>query len=168
MIRDGAAAGNEIVLIDFSIAIVKDPDETLHELSRAARTLHYMAPEQAIGYADSSTDIYSLAKIVIEMLTGERLSELLPDASIDLPERVRELLTAGSPELSSRSIERISRALEFHPLHRPSHAKDFANAIADDLEAAEKPKGSANSSGVAAGLCTHKCFFSHSSPFSHR
>jgi hypothetical protein len=31
----------------------------------------------------------ALAKIVIEMLTGERLSTLLPNASIDLPARVR-------------------------------------------------------------------------------
>lgn len=134
MIRSNAAPGHELVLIDFSIAIVKDPDETLHGLSRAAGTIYYMAPEQAIGYADPSTDIYSLAKILIEMLTGERLSTLLPDASMDLPDRVRELLSRLPLGLSSTSIELIASALVFDPAHRPKNAGHFADRIASDLE----------------------------------
>ena len=133
MIRNGTPAGQDLVLIDFSIAIVQDPDETLHGLSRAAGTIYYMAPEQSIGFADSSTDIYSLAKIVIEMLTGQRLSTLLPDASMDLPERVRELLTKLNFGLSSSSIDLISSALEFDPSRRPKSASAFANQIAKDL-----------------------------------
>jgi hypothetical protein len=134
MIRAEATPGQELVLIDFSIAIVKDPDETLHGLSRAAGTIYYMAPEQAIGYADPSTDIYSLAKILIEMLTGERLSTLLPDASMDLPDRVRELLSRLPLGLSSASIELIASALVFDPAHRPKDAGFFADRIASDLE----------------------------------
>jgi ligand-binding sensor domain-containing protein len=134
MIRTSAVPGQELVLIDFSIAIVQDPDETLHGLSRAAGTIYYMAPEQAIGYADPSTDIYSLAKILIEMLTGKRLSTLLPDASMDLPDRVRELLSHLSLGLSSASIELIASALIFDPAHRPKNAGLFADQIADDLE----------------------------------
>jgi serine/threonine-protein kinase len=136
MVRDRAIEGNDIVLIDFSIAMVKDPDETLHGLSRAAGTLYYMAPEQGIGYADASSDIYSLAKIVIEMPTGKRLSELLPDASIDLPQREAELLAKLPLPLSEASIAQLSRALEFHPLRRPSDAYEFATTIADDLQKA--------------------------------
>ena len=135
MIRAGDPGEREIVVIDFSIAMVKDPDETLHGLSRAAGTIYYMAPEQGIGYADESTDIYSLAKIVIEMLTGKRLSALLPDASIDLPERVQELLAGLTLGLSRPSIDLIARALEFHPLRRPRDANEFATRIADDLDA---------------------------------
>jgi tRNA A-37 threonylcarbamoyl transferase component Bud32 len=133
MIRNGSPAGQDLVLIDFSIAIVQDPDETLHGLSRAAGTIYYMAPEQSIGFADSSTDIYSLAKIVIEMLTGQRLSTLLPDASMDLPERVRELLAKLNVGLSTSSIDLISSALEFDPSRRPKSASAFANQIAKDL-----------------------------------
>lgn len=133
MIRTASSGSEEIVLIDFSIAIVKDPDETLHGLSRAAGTIYYMAPEQAVGYADSSTDIYSLAKILIEMLTGQRLSVLLPDASIDLSERVRDLLQSLPLGLSSASIELISTALEFDPARRPRIAGLFAERVAEDL-----------------------------------
>ncbi len=129
-------ASGELVLIDFSIAIVQDPDETIHGLSRAAGTIHYMAPEQAVGYANESSDIYSLAKILIEMLTGERLSTLLPDASIDLPDRVRELFHGLNVGLSAASIDLVSRALEFDPSRRPKHAKDFGDQLAQDLEAA--------------------------------
>jgi serine/threonine-protein kinase len=134
MVRRAAEWAEEVVLIDFSIAIVKDPDETLHGLSRAAGTIYYMAPEQAIGYADSSTDIYSLAKVLIEMLTGKRLSDLLPDASMDLPDRVRELLTALPLELASATIELVSSALEFDPVRRPKNAAQFASLIAENLE----------------------------------
>jgi tRNA A-37 threonylcarbamoyl transferase component Bud32/ligand-binding sensor domain-containing protein len=139
MIRPDKPAGKELVLIDFSIAIVQDPDETLHGLSRAAGTLYYMAPEQSIGYADASTDIYSLAKVLVEMLTGQRLSTLLPDASMDLPERVRELLVGLDLGLSSTSLELISSALEFDPLRRPKSASRFANQIANDLGSVLKP-----------------------------
>jgi tRNA A-37 threonylcarbamoyl transferase component Bud32/ligand-binding sensor domain-containing protein len=134
MIRNTSMLGHELVLIDFSIAIVKDPDETMHGLSRAAGTLYYMAPEQAIGYADSSTDIYSLAKIIIEMLTGSRLSTLLPYASMDLSVRVQELLGGLPVKLSTPAIELLSSALEFDPLRRPKIAGEFALRIAEDLE----------------------------------
>jgi tRNA A-37 threonylcarbamoyl transferase component Bud32 len=133
MLRASAPPGAELVLIDFSIAIVKDPDETVHGLSRAAGTISYMAPEQAIGYADSSTDIYSLAKIVIEMLAGQRLSVLLPDASMDLPERSRELLVNLGIPLSAGSLDLLSTALQFDPAHRPKRAGEFASQIANDL-----------------------------------
>lgn len=134
MIRNVSNPGEELVLIDFSIAIVKDPDETLHGLSRAAGTLYYMAPEQAIGYADSSTDIYSLAKVVMEMLTGQRLSALLPDASMDLPARVREFLSGLPVTFSTPAIELLSSALEFDPSRRPKVAGEFSARIAQDLE----------------------------------
>ena len=145
MVREQAAPGEEIVLIDFSIALVKDPDETVHGLSRAAGTIYYMAPEQGIGYADESSDIYSLAKVLIEMLSGERLSTLLPEASIDLSARVRELLAAPSFGLSSESIQLIAQALEYHPHRRRSDVRAFATVIARDLESYTATRGSQES-----------------------
>jgi len=134
MIRDALDPGQELVLIDFSIAIVQDPDETVHGLSRAAGTILYMAPEHALGYADSRTDIYSLAKILIEMLTGQRLSVLLPDASLDLPQRVRHFLKGMPLPLSWDSIQLLSSALEFDPSRRPKNAAEFATRIANDMD----------------------------------
>lgn len=133
IIRKEAGFDQDLVLIDFSIALVKDPDHSMHGLSRAAGTFFYMAPEQAVGYADAGTDIYSLTKVTIEMITGRRLSDLLPDASLDLPLRIRDLLTAYPVHLSGASLALLSSALEFDPQRRPTDALEFALQIAGDL-----------------------------------
>lgn len=136
MLRRGAAEGEELVLIDFSIAIVKAPDQTMHGLSRAAGTIYYMAPEQAVGFATPASDVHSLAKIVLEMITGQRLSTLLPHANIDLPDRARELIRGLPIRLSVESVELLALALEFDPARRPQAAMGFAQPIAGDLERA--------------------------------
>jgi serine/threonine-protein kinase len=128
------SANEAAVLIDFSIAIVKDANETLHGLSRAAGSFDYMAPEQAVGYAQPSSDIYSLAKLVIEMLTGRQLKDLLPDAALDLSDRLRPLLKSLEVCLSDKSIDMLATALEFDPAKRPQAAGAFANPLVVDLE----------------------------------
>jgi hypothetical protein len=57
MMRDAPAANEALVLIDSSMAIVKDLDKSIHGLSHTGGTVHYMAPEQAIGYASSEADL---------------------------------------------------------------------------------------------------------------
>jgi serine/threonine-protein kinase len=133
MVTASARAGQKLVLIDFSMAIVKDPDRSVHGLSRAGGTVHYMAPEQALGHAGPEADIYSLAKVLIEMLTGQRLVLLLPDATLDLPERVREMLAAQSFGLTAPAIDVLASALEFDPHRRPQNALAFAEQIATEL-----------------------------------
>jgi tRNA A-37 threonylcarbamoyl transferase component Bud32/ligand-binding sensor domain-containing protein len=133
MIRAGSPSEEELVLIDFSIAIVKEPDQTIHGLSRAAGTIYYMAPEQAVGFAIPASDIYSLAKILLEMLTGQRLSVLLPNAGLDLPDRVRELARGLPIRFSEQSVDLLAAALEFDPLRRPQDAQLFAEPIVHDL-----------------------------------
>ena len=134
IVRNGGSPEEEAVLIDFSIAIVKDANETLHGLSRAAGSFDYMAPEQAVGYAEPSSDIYSLAKLLLEMLTGRQLKDLLPDAALDLPERVRGLARGLEVRLSDESIEMLATALEFDPARRPRAAGSFAGPLVRDLD----------------------------------
>jgi serine/threonine protein kinase len=95
-----------------------------------------MAPEQAVGYAEPSSDIYSLAKLVLEMLTGRQLKDLLPDAALDLPARVRGLARSLDVRLSDVSIEMLATALEFDPARRPRAAGSFAAPLVNDLTAA--------------------------------
>ena len=134
VVRREGTAQEESVLIDFSIAIVKDANETLCGLSRAAGSFDYMAPEQAIGYAEASTDIYSLAKVAVEVLTGRRLSQLLPAAALDLGVRTRELLKTLEVNLSDETVDLLAGALEFDPARRPHVAGCFVNPLARDLE----------------------------------
>lgn len=134
IVRREGSADEESVLIDFSIAIVKDANETMHGLSRAAGSFDYMAPEQAVGYAEPSSDVYSLAKLVLEMLTGRRLRDLLPDAALDLPGRMRQFARGLEVRLSGESIEMLATALEFDPARRPRAAGLFAAPLVKDLD----------------------------------
>jgi len=72
--------------------------------------------------AEPSSDIYSLAKLLLEMLTGRQLKDLLPDAALDLPERVRALARKLEVRFSDASIEMLATALEFDPARRPHAA----------------------------------------------
>lgn len=134
MIRKSIGSEEQIVLIDFSIAIVKSPDQTFHGISRVAGTLEYMAPEQVIGYADAGTDIYSLAKILMEMFTGLRWTELFPAATLDLPDQIRAYFNANSGAFRPDSIDLIVAALAFDPARRPKDTIAFAAPIIRDLE----------------------------------
>jgi serine/threonine protein kinase len=140
MLREGAPPGEELVLIDFSIAILKEPDQTVHGLSRAAGTIYYMAPEQAVGFATAASDIYSLAKVLLEMLTGQRLSTLLPDAAMDLPEKVCSLVRIMPFHMSEESMDLLGSALQFDPARRPQAAQPFVEPIVRDLLAASSDR----------------------------
>lgn len=130
IVPHGNGVSEEAVLIDFSIAIIKDANETLYGLSRAAGTFDYMAPEQALGHAQPASDIFSLAKLAVEMLTGTRVAHLLPN-EMDLPGRVPEFLKGFG--LSEGSVEMLARALEFDPKNRPSVAGEFIGPVVRDL-----------------------------------
>ncbi len=134
ILRDEKKKNEQAVLIDFSIAIVKDANESLHGISRAAGTFDYMAPEQVVGGVRPSGDIYSLAKVVIEMLIGERLALLLPNAALELPSQAAALLRRSSIVLSEESVEMLVSSLEFDPARRPESATTFAAPIIRDLE----------------------------------
>lgn len=80
-----------LVLADFGIARsrAKGPDLTI-----AAGTPHYMAPEQAEGAADERSDIYAAAVIMYQLLTGE-----VPFPSSSLIEIVSRQLREGPPSI---------------------------------------------------------------------
>jgi len=133
MFGQDANGDEQFILIDFSIAIVKSPDQTIHGISRVAGTLGYMAPEQVTGYADASTDIHSLAKVILEMLTGLRCADLFPEATLDLPEHVLAHFGKSPGVLSADSVNMLASALAFDPGHRPKNVTQFAAPIVRDL-----------------------------------
>jgi hypothetical protein len=90
-------------------------------------------PEQALGYAQAPSDVFSLAKVVIELLCGVRVAALLQNAALDLPERVPGLLKKVGIELSAESVGMLARALEFDPQKRPGAASEFVRGIVLDL-----------------------------------
>ncbi len=125
-------------LIDFGIARVEESKVApVTEISRAIGSVHYISPEQLIGRLDltPAADIYSLAIVVYEMLTGE-----LPFKPKALAE-MYQLQIAGvkTPpgdlrDDMPREAERILlTALEFEPEKRPQNARAFGRYLAHEL-----------------------------------
>lgn len=128
---------DEVVLIDFGIAKVRESviaPTTTH--GPTAGTVKYMSPEQLRGQeVTPASDIYSMAVIAYEMVTGQRpfntdsaarLSELQKKRVRVKPRRLREDLPADAEAM-------ILRALKFDPSARHERAGEFGDSLAGAL-----------------------------------
>jgi serine/threonine protein kinase len=118
-------------LVDFGLAALKDPKNDETRLTAAFTfigTVAYAAPEQVEGQAtDARTDVYSLAAVVYEMLTGrapygtggvyatlaqQATSEVTPPSRVrpDVPRELDEIVLRG---LARDPSARWPSALEF-------------------------------------------------------
>jgi len=68
--RDPDAPGSEIILGDFGVAHLPNPEHTEQRPASAVGTLAYMAPEQRSGAATARSDVYAAAVVLYEMLVG--------------------------------------------------------------------------------------------------
>jgi tRNA A-37 threonylcarbamoyl transferase component Bud32 len=138
--------GEEYVrLIDFGIASVQDSQAASEATStRVAGTVHYMAPEQLQGQPSPASDIFAIAVLAYEMLTGTR--PFNPKS----PYEILEALRAGPrarpselrPDLPAGTEEIILRALSFDENQRPARAREFGDLLSRALN------------GVALGQAT--------------
>jgi serine/threonine-protein kinase len=122
------------LVLDFGIALVMDmletPRRTLPGLTLG--TFHYMSPEQVDGDGeiDGRSDIYSLACVLYEMLSGRPPFTGTPNAVIrrQVSERPRSLvsLCAGVPP---RLDAALLRALEKSPDRRFATPGAFISAL---------------------------------------
>jgi serine/threonine-protein kinase len=128
-------ADGHALLADFGVARAScgDDGELVTGAGVALGTPEYMSPEQASGEpaVDARSDVYSLACVLYEMLTGAPpLRGDTPRATMakqvtEVPRAVRVL----RPELSVAVGEAISRALAKNPAHRFRTVADFTAAL---------------------------------------
>jgi len=118
--RDGEET---VKLIDFGIAKI-DRDDVSPSTTTVmiAGTVRYMAPEQFEGKHSPASDIYSMALIICEMLSGR------PD--------VRSL-PRSTPATARAALE---AALAYIPEERPTDVRSWSSELALSLGAAAKRK----------------------------
>lgn len=118
------------VLVDFGLAL-DEAQAGGSEKGRLSGTPAYLSPEQAMGTAhriDGRTDIYSLAAVLYELLTGRvpfrapHFLEQLRQVCEDEPQPPRQLVGDIPPELERACL----KALEKRQQDRYTTAADFA------------------------------------------
>ena len=133
--------GLRFKLLDFGLAKELAVDSTFTRTGFILGTPLYMSPEQLRGGAlDGRSDLYALAAIAFEALSGQRLvrKEALGDICVEVlnqpPRRLGETMPA-TPEAE----ESLIRALAKRPDARPSSTQAWAESFADLLGAMPAP-----------------------------
>ncbi|MCE5287871.1 MAG: serine/threonine-protein kinase [Nocardiaceae bacterium] len=116
-----------VYLIDFGIA---QPDSYSTNAAEVIGTLSYLAPERLRGESGVPSDVYSLACVLFECLTGKR-----PFGATDRDEQVRAHLTEPPPRpsqtrssVSTAFDAVIARGMAKQPEDRYPSAKALAEA----------------------------------------
>jgi serine/threonine protein kinase len=130
--------GTELVkIVDFGIAKVKDSVVAPSTVNQApVGTILYMSPEQLRGEKlSAASDIYSMAVIAYEMITGRR--PFNPASGPQLLEMHRAGVRVKPSDLRSNlgteAQAIILRALSFAPKDRYQNASDFGDSLARTL-----------------------------------
>jgi serine/threonine-protein kinase len=131
------ADGEHPLLIDFGIAQVGDPAAPRRTTTHLMGSAFYMAPEHLMGKAEAASDVYSLAVIAWEMLTGVRpFDSASPFALPELQRKgVGDAFYRLRPDLGTAVGRLLTRALAFDAARRAASVKAFTEELADRLQA---------------------------------
>src|SRR5688572_27432409 len=145
------------MVADFGIALAVSAAAggRMTETGLSLGTPHYMSPEQATADKEITgrSDVYSLACVLYEMLTGVppheggSAQQTIMRIITDTPRPVTELRKTVPPNVAAA----LATALEKLPADRFESAKDFGRALTDPAYAARQAAGLAAPRGLAAG-----------------
>ncbi|MEJ2202878.1 MAG: protein kinase [Gemmatimonadota bacterium] len=148
------------MVMDFGIALAVSAAAggRMTETGLSLGTPHYMSPEQATADRDitARSDIYSLASVLYEMLTGEpphmgtSAQQIIMKIVTDTPRPVQELRTSAPPHLAAA----VATALEKLPADRFHDAASFAAALHDTTF--RRPRGTAVDDTPAGAGWSHR------------
>jgi ligand-binding sensor domain-containing protein len=119
------------VILDFGTAGLRSAENELAATTLMAGSFHYMAPERLTGRYSPASDVFSLGVIVLEMVSGKRLSDL--NATFSDPSFLGELEKA----LKKLGLAaRLGEAFDPEPRRRPSDVKLWAQQVATAFDQA--------------------------------
>jgi len=121
---------NDVRIIDFGIALVKDSD--VSRIEGIAGSPSYMSPEQVqSAEITSRSDLYSLGAVMYELLTGYR-----PFRASNLSKLLHQIVYATAPPIHtlrdgiSEEIEGlVAKALQKDPEYRFRNGLEFAGEL---------------------------------------
>ena len=121
------------VVIDFGNASLFDASQPLANTLVLMGSPYYMAPEQLTQHYSPASDIYSLAVIAVEMLTGQNPSEFSHGAhergfAAELAALLQSQGVNGDP-----LIKLLAMALLPDPSARPVDAQNWAAGVAEAI-----------------------------------
>jgi serine/threonine protein kinase len=137
MVQTLGGGDEQVKIIDFGIARVKNSVVSFTTASdKTVGTIAYMSPEQLIAsQLTPASDVYCLAVIAYELLTGRR--PVNPESGYQLLEMqragVRIRPTDLRPGLPQQAEAIILKALSFEAGKRPQRARDFGDELASAL-----------------------------------
>ncbi len=127
----------QALVADFGIALALSEagGARLTETGLSIGTPHYMSPEQATGdrELDARSDVYSLACVTYEMLTGDpphtgsTAQAIIASVMTEEPRRVTQRRKTVPPNVEGA----VHKGLETLPADRFTSVHDFAQALAD-------------------------------------
>jgi serine/threonine protein kinase len=138
MVKDLGHGERQVKIIDFGIATVRDPADAGTQMTQVAGSVLYMAPEQLMGKPSASSDIYALAVIAYELITGRppfrphSPYELLGIQRSGVREKPSELRPGLSPVVDAVVI----KGLSLEPHDRQLTARQLADELYAALTAA--------------------------------
>lgn len=129
-----------VKVVDFGLAKLGDSDRLTHS-GELWGSPPFMAPEQCKGSdVDNRSDIYSLAAVMYEALTGKpifesaSIFELIQKQVNEMPPPFADVITDPNIELSPRLEQVIFRALEKDPDRRFQSIEEFREELLVCLE----------------------------------
>lgn len=134
MIRSLASGNEQVTLIDFGIAKVKDSVLAPSTMTQAAAgTISYMSPEQLNAQSVTApSDIYSLGIIFYEMLTGRHPFNFDSIGQLFYMQQtgIRIMPVDLRPSIPARAQAIILKALSFEPKDRYQNVRQFGDELA--------------------------------------
>ncbi|MDQ2884957.1 MAG: serine/threonine-protein kinase [Chloroflexota bacterium] len=126
---------NWLLLADFGIARIMTNEDRLTATGPGFGTPSYMAPEQAQGQAEPSSDNYSLAVIAYQLFTGRLPFQADTSYAITIQHLT---MPPPSPRLFNPSLppaceQALLQGLAKHPRERPPSARAFVEQLRSTL-----------------------------------
>ena len=125
-------------ILDFGIAKLPAAGSALTMDGSVLGTPHYMSPEQIRGAddMDGRSDMFSLAVVLYEMLTGVRVFQR--DSAAASLASVLEHEVDPDPRIEPRLWVALSRALAKRPYERYATCAEFADTLRNAMDASDE------------------------------